>query len=394
MTRKLKRKHPSGAVPSIDRRLFEATVQDMASDGRAVVKHPDGRTFFVPGAWLNERIQVRPTGQQGKVAFGHLVAVLEKSGARVIPSCPHHGHSDGKCGGCPWMMASSDGQLSAKVQRLTYALERLGASQSLQPIIAAPSPLGYRNRAQFKTDGRTLGYVSMRSNTLVPIDECKVLSDANQRSLTELLTSLPNQSWQPKGRSPWVTIDIDDQASDFQIDARMPFRQGNSAQNVVMQDWLAAECRRHKSDTAVLELFCGGGNFTEVLVKAGFTHIVAAEVGAVSLSDLASRDWPQVTPLEIDLFDEESVERLARRHKNTQLMVLDPPREGLKVRAPLLKKLRALETVLYISCDLATWARDAADFQASGFMIDAVTPIDLFPQTPHLELLSRLVRAR
>ncbi len=392
MTRKTKRKHPKRQAALIDERVFEATVQDIASDGRAVVKHPDGRTFFVAGAWLNERVQVRPTGQQGKVALGELVTVLEASGARISPSCPHHGHRAGDCGGCPWMMISSEGQVAAKVQRVAYTLERLGASEALQPIIAAPSPLGYRNRAQFKTDGQQLGYVSARTNALVAIDDCLVLSDVNRNTLRDLLTSLPNASWRPKGRLPWVTIDIDDDSSGFQIDQRMPFRQGNSTQNLVMQNWLADECRHHSPETHVLELFCGSGNLTEVLVSTGFKSIVAAEVGEASLAALAARAWPAVTVLAADLFDEEAVEALVRRHKNTQLLVLDPPREGLKVRAPLLKKLKNLKTIFYISCDLATWTRDVADFQAGGFSVDSVTPIDFFPQTPHLELMSRLTR--
>ena len=394
MTRKPTRTHRRKVVARIDTRLFEATVQDLASDGRGVVKHPDGRTFFVAGAWLGERVQVRPTGQQGKVAFGEVAAVLDPADTRVPPSCAHHGYSDGDCGGCPWMMVDYSAQLAAKQQRVAQTLARLGASATLQPALAAPKALGYRNRAQFKTDGRHLGYVSARSNHLVPITDCKVLSEPNRLTLKNLLADLPNEVWQPKRREPWVTIDIDDQNDAVQIDQRLPFRQGNTAQNAVMRDWLASQCAPYDADTPVLELFCGSGNFTEVLVNAGFKQIAAAEVGEASLAGLAAHNWPQVTPLAVNLFDEAAVETLAQQHKNTSLLVLDPPRDGLKVRAPLLKKLRALETVFYVACDLATWARDVADFQQAGFMIASVTPVDLFPQTPHIELLSKLVRAK
>lgn len=394
MTRKPTRTHRRKMLARIDTRLFEATVQDLASDGRGVVKHPDGRTFFVAGAWLGERVQVRPTGQQGKVAFGELAAVMDPAEARLSPACVHHGYSDGDCGGCPWMMVDYSAQLAAKQQRVAQTLARLGAIAALQPALGAPQPLGYRNRAQFKTDGQRLGYVSARSNHLVPITDCAVLSDTNRLTLRDLLRDLPREAWQPKRREPWVTIDIDDQSGAVQIDQRLPFRQGNTEQNRVMRDWLASQCAPYDRDIPVLELFCGSGNFTEVLVDAGFKHIAAVEGAEASLADLAAQNWPQVTPLAVNLFDETAVETLAQQHKNTRLLVLDPPRDGLKVRVPLLKKLRALETVLYVACDLATWARDVADFQRAGFNVESVTPIDLFPQTPHVELLSKLVRAK
>lgn len=394
MTRKPTRTHRRKVATRIDTQLFEATVQDLASDGRGVVKHPDGRTFFVAGVWLGERVQVRPSGQQGKVALGDVAAVIDSTDARVTPSCVHHGYSTGDCGGCPWMMVNYSAQLAAKQQRVAQTLERLGAIAALQLALGAPEPMGYRNRAQFKTDGRHLGYVSARSNHLVAITDCAVLSEPNRLTLKNLLADLPNEAWQPKRHQPWVTIDIDDQDDSVQLDQRLPFRQGNSAQNAVMRDWLASQCAPYDADTPVLELFCGSGNFTEVLVNAGFKHIAAAEVGEASLAGLAAHNWPRVMPLAVNLFDEASVEILARQHKNTRLLVLDPPRDGLKVRAPLLKKLRALEAVLYVACDLASWARDVADFQLAGFVIESVTPVDLFPQTPHIELLSKLVRAK
>jgi 23S rRNA (uracil1939-C5)-methyltransferase len=73
--------------------------------------------------------------------------------------------------------------------------------------------------------------------------------------------------------------------------------------------------------------------------------------------------------------------------------LLDPPRDGLKVREPLLANWKELTWVFYISCNPATWARDVKDFTEKGFTLLEVTPIDLFPQTPHLEIMSVLHRA-
>ncbi len=109
------------------------------------------------------------------------------------------------------------------------------------------------------------------------------------------------------------------------------------------------------------------------------------------MAALMARGLSGVSAETQNLFDATSVETLARRQSLTQLLVLDPPRDGLKVRLPLLKRLRKLETVVYISCDVATWARDCADFMARAFCSHKV-PLDMFPQTPHIEVLSVLRR--
>jgi 23S rRNA (uracil1939-C5)-methyltransferase len=95
----------------------------------------------------------------------------------------------------------------------------------------------------------------------------------------------------------------------------------------------------------------------------------------------------------LNLFSVPAVEAWISEREKIRVLVLDPPREGLKVRAPFLSALAELETVIYVACDIATWARDCKDFMAQGFRLARVTPLDLFPQTPHLEVLSVLTRA-
>ena len=71
---------------------------------------------------------------------------------------------------------------------------------------------------------------------------------------------------------------------------------------------------------------------------------------------------------------------------------MDPPRSGVPVREPLVEGLRDVHSLVYISCNLATWRRDCRDFMAAGFELTRVTPLDMFPHTPHIEILSVLVR--
>lgn len=379
------RKSKSPAAPFIGR------VRDLASDGRAFIADEQGRIYLVSGAWLGERVEVEPTGAKGTMGFGRATAIIEASPARRQPSCVHHGDTPKHCGGCPWMFIDYAEQVSVKQQRIVAQIIKMGAPECvLKPAIASPSEWSYRNRAQFKTDGRQLGYLAARSHALIDVEHCPVLNEANQKQLAELRAQLPKDNWAAGRSALWRTLDIDDQLSSPSLDARLAFRQGNSEQNRTMLQWLAEKIAHLDPARSVLELFCGSGNFTSVLAgRFATVHGVEADESAVSA--LQALKLPGVTAEICDLFDDAAVDSLMKRQSATQVLVLDPPREGLKIRAPL-RHLRAVEVVIYISCDVATWARDCKDLIEHGFALAEVQPLDLFPQTPHIEILSVLRR--
>ncbi len=107
-----------------------------------------------------------------------------------------------------------------------------------------------------------------------------------------------------------------------------------------------------------------------------------------AIANLGALNLPGVSTQVIDLFKDGALEALIKRHK-PNLLLLDPPRDGLKSLAQLKAKKSELNTILYISCDLATFTRDAAQLQANGYGLSCVQPLDLFPQTPHVEILAR-----
>jgi len=213
---------------------FEGRVRDLTSDGRGVVSHPDGRTFFVPGLWLDEVAEIRVVGRQGKVGLGQVITLKKADPQRREAPCRHHGYSPNHCGGCPWMFMPYEAQGAAKLRRLQSTLESLGDSSTrLDGLLAAPEELGYRNRAQLKTDGSKLGYVAAGTRTLVDITDCPILTASNGETLTSLRKALPNPTWRAR-KQEWQTIDLDDTLKGPSLNQRLPFRQGNTQQNVVI----------------------------------------------------------------------------------------------------------------------------------------------------------------
>ena len=370
---------------------FEGKVRDLTSDGRGVVSHPDGRTFFVPGVWIDEVAEIRVVGRQGKVGLGQVITLTKADLQRREAPCEHHGYSADHCGGCPWMFMPYQVQSAAKLRRLKSTLEDLGdGTAQVDGLLAAPKELGYRNRAQLKTDGSKLGYVAAGTRTLVDVTACPILSARNGESLASLRQALPNPNWRGR-KQDWQTIDLDDNLEEPSLNKRLPFRQGNTQQNAVMREWLAQAIASMPPDAPVLELFAGSGNFTEVLASH-FKTVVAVEGDQQALQQLSDVAPERVQAHALNLFSVPAVEAWVNEKQGIRVLVLDPPREGLKVRTPFLKELAELETVIYVACDLATWARDCKDFLAQGFRLAQVTPLDLFPQTPHLEVLSVLTR--
>ena len=227
--------------------IFNATVRDLSSEGNGVVEHPSGKTFFVPGVWRGEQGEFRITGFKGRYGFAELVMLTQASTARTEAPCIHHGFSAGQCGGCPWQFVSYQAQLEAKQKRVEDSLSRLekAPSEKIKKIWESPKTSGYRNRAQLKTDGEKIGYVSLSTNRIAAIDDCLILNEKNRNTLQQLLKTLPRKDFRPTNRKrrdkrQWQTLDIDDQTSADTVEPgkRKPFRQGNSEQNERMRVWL------------------------------------------------------------------------------------------------------------------------------------------------------------
>jgi len=373
---------------------FEGVVVDIASDGRGVVKREDGKVFFVKGVWLGERALIKPTAAKGSIGFGVAVKVIEASPARQQAPCDHHGFSSAECGGCPWAFVSYEAQCDVKRQRVKGALDKLQPKSGVEvDLIQADSPWGYRNRMQFKTDGKKLGFFGSGSHELVDILDCPVLSNKNQKTLASLRQTLPNRRWSSDKRrgKHWVNLHIDEASEEPSVDVRLPFRQANDAQNLRMLDWLEQVVGLADDSSQVLELFAGNGNLTQVLA-AKFAAVTAVEADINSVQSIAEHHWPGVETRICDLFQKKEVDALVAAMTSSDLLVMDPPREGMNLTPTLVAGLKRLRTVIYISCNVATWARDSAAFIDAGFSFTRVAALDMFPQTPHVEILSLLQR--
>ena len=376
---------------------FTSTVTHLSQKGLGVVKNAqDNTSYFVYGTWPGDsgefEVLDKPLNNK-KFAYARLIKLIQPSRHRQAPPCPYATADEHACTGCSWMIADYANQLEQKHNRFVYAMQRVGfdvASLSIGPVHSAPEIDGYRNRCQVKTDGTRLGFVSENSQAIIPIEDCIVLNDRCRSLLKTAIRQLPNSSWRTASQDDWHFIDLDDdmQPSDIRIDCKRHFKQGNTSQNEWMKSWLKQQLENIAHLGKVVELFCGSGNFTSIIASSDCTSVLGYESDAHAIERLAAKKLTNVTPVMVDLFNAGVWKKIYRQVCDAQTLVLDPPRAGLKKHSGFFDSFTALETILYVSCNPETFARDAWFFKQHGFSPDTIQLIDLFPHTPHIEILA------
>lgn len=374
---------------------FESYIKGLTFKGLGVAQHPNGQVFFVRGAWPGDVGVFEIESVEKNYGYAKLIELTKKAEGRREPPCPHLGYEVGKCGGCPWMIVDYPSQLKEKDKLVSHLLERasvLTDRTNIKSIIGSPNEFSYRNRAQFKTDGNILGYVSSQSNELAQIEDCIVLSDKNREILKKTKSQLPKSDWKPKDKWNWNFIEIDEQLKEIELNKRRPFQQANDNQNSNMKEWLKTISNSLKKNQNVMELFCGSGNFTETLSQVGFQKILAAEVSDQAICELKEKNFQNVEALREDIYKPQAWEKLKKFMPDPQVLFLDPPREGFPEIHNFIKAFPSIQHIIYVSCDLSTYVNDVKKLRGQKFELVEIQPIDQFPQTPHVEILSYLNR--
>jgi len=364
------------------------------------------------------------------------------------------GEEDRLCGGCEWLHLEYGLQLRQKERALAEALRRIArlapGSYPLRPAVPSPARLRYRSRAKFHLDrtSNRLVFFRRRSHEPVRLSECQLLvpeldglreavgpalsqarlaprevalewsdhqaagaallrfpevGDGVRRRAEDLLAAVPHLAG--------VVLDADGDGrvkpapvligAPVLLHERVPgqpgpgiarsrpdvFQQANRSANAGLVR-VALDLLRPDGED-VLELFCGSGNFTAPLARRA-RSVSAVEVQGPAL-DLARAD---VGGGAVRFFAGDALVlggAFAREGRRFGGVLLDPPREGMRGLGPLLRDLAAPRAV-YVSCDPATFARDLKAAAAVGYRAAEVVPVDMFPQTHHVECVALLER--
>ncbi len=398
---------------------------DLKAQGDVLVKFKS-KDIFIPFALANEEIAFETDGR----GRGKITKIIVPSPERIEPICKYYT----KCGGCKFQHMETKAYLSFKKEVLIKTLRQKGIECSIDDIIAIPAHT--RRRATFNSvtagSSHWFGFNSIKSGNVVTIDSCPLLTP----ELEVLIPALKKQCFGITGdvavtaaeggfdilitakkypefgfleklgefayannvaRVAWRAAESDEPEKLAEITQPMveigtkvlplpmaAFLQASKEAQKVLAD-LVLEAISSDSPKQIVDLFCGIGSFT-IPLKDAFpaAKIIGYDSFAPSVNVLN-----RVVPAKVqDLF------RCPLSHDELDkfdVVVLDPPRAGAfeQVKQIALSNLRK---VIYVSCNPASFARDAHELIKAGYKIERITPVDQFVFSPHLEIVACFIK--
>lgn len=422
---------PSATWPD----TLELTLDGIAQGGDAVGRWQE-RVVFAAGGIPGERVVVRLRERHESYARGDVVAVLTASPDRTEPRLPGASHM-------PWQHISPDAQQRFRRQILADQLAKFAgvAPELVEATALASKPWEYRSSARWHCEGRRVGYYAADTRLIAEIDYDPLLHPTLNQALAALRDALagePNdvqpldvtlrlseahgycvaamrgrgerrrlaERWRalcpplagvvftapPPHTVPPVGVDTLVEELDDLTFLLCPttFFQVNVAAATTLLNLIRAGFG-YQVGGRLLDLYCGAGAFTLPLARTA-VEVVGVEEYAGAVADAErSAAVNHISNVRFVVGRAEVV--LDQLAGDFDAIVLDPPRRGChpRVRQALLD--RAPRRIVYVSCHPATLARDLHTLIGGGYTVERVTPVDLFPQTPHVESVVVLVRS-
>jgi 23S rRNA (uracil1939-C5)-methyltransferase len=426
------------------KRAFTVEIEKMVYGGQGMGR-VEGKVVFIPFTAPGERVEAEVVREKKDYAEASLKRIESPSPRRRNPFCPVYG----ECGGCHYQHFAYEEQLRLKEEAVRETLHRVSrkASFEILPIIPSPTDRGYRIRAQMKAGvlagKRVLGFYAWRTHQVCSVQGCPLLHPLANRILSGL-----NRYFQKRKDIPLKGVDIQVSPDEGQgvlslrlegpwdiermeeIGGEVPeikgilvegkektswgephlwykgpemggkklflhaggksFVQVNPDQNRNLIGKVLKWAVLNKDEKAV-DLFCGSGNFSLPLaLRCEKVWGVDQDGEAIDSARANARRnlidnctfWAGTA--------EEGIGRIRRETGSVDLVVLDPPRVGALSALNPLVSLHPRK-ILYVSCEPPTLARDLARLVSLGYNVKRVQPLDMFPQTYHIEMVAELM---
>jgi len=385
------------------------TIEKMVEGGDGFARNA-GKTVFVSGALPSEEVMVKVVEDKGDFSRAIVEGFLRKSEDRVLPPCSYYE----LCGGCDLQHVRSESQSGYKVAICKENLKRIGgldvdsSEMAVRQLPVATGEFwGYRSRVRFHVDIETgrAGFLARKSDELVDIASCPILCKSLNRLLGEKRPLLikaakmrrASEGWQKTKRYVEVPafagdkglslssheVSVEVCGKNFLVDSNV-FFQSNRFVLPAMIDFV----RDHISGNRIMDLYSGVGTFAAFVEGEG-KSVIAVERDERCL-ELAKKN------LHATEFFTQSTEHWVRSRKGEKVstVIVDPPRGGLDVAVVKALGLWRPKTIIYVSCNSVTLARDIKRFTEFGYKVSVFQVFDLYPQTSHVEMAVCMEKTR
>jgi 23S rRNA (uracil1939-C5)-methyltransferase len=427
--------------------LLEVEVDSLAFGGRGVAR-ADGFVVFVSGALPGDRVRAEITKGKKRFAEARTVELLCPGADRIPDRCVHGGEP---CPGAPWQGLAYESQLAHKQDQVAEALRRIGDLEGfeLEEIVAAPEQWRYRNKLEYSFGPAEGGEVALgfhargRWDLIVDVDDCKLASEAGNAArngvrewarqegvsaydgrshegvLRNLVVREGRRTGQIQTRLVTSAAALPEPPTDLHTTIEGDSGGTDGPTGVIGEELLREELCGLKLAMSHGAFFQTNTEMAERLyaVAAEFAGLSGSErvfdlfcgIGTIGLT-MAARAG-EVWGLEIVPEAITDAERNARRNEienihflaanartgvrpllvqtgKPDVVVVDPPRAGLSQK--IVRRVLECEAkkIVYVSCNPTTLAPNAAQLTEAGYTLRKVRPVDMFPQTPHIECVA------
>ncbi len=426
---------------------FEAKIEDLAYGGRGIARR-EGYVVFVGGALPGDRVRARVGKSKKGYAEASAIEILEPSPERVAETDVHQGEA---CPGAPWQALPYERQLEIKEQQVGEALSRIGRLEGfeLDPIIPALEQWRYRNKVEYsfgeQEDQLVLGFHPRgRWDQVLDIEDCHLSSAATNKAKNDVLEWAKQEglsAYDPHDhRGVLRNLVVREGRRTGQVQTRLVTSVANfpkppvdlhtvidgpSGSTSGPTGVLGEEVLRERIFDLSIQLshdsfFQTNTEMAEKLygVAADYAGLTGSEklfdlycgVGTIGLSmaGQAGKVWgleivadaianAKRNALSNGINNAEFVAANARtglrplieKAGKPDVVTIDPPRAGLS--AKIVRRVIECEAkrIVYISCNPTTLAPNAAQLVEAGYRLVRVRPVDMFPQTPHIECVAQ-----
>lgn len=392
---------------------LDVTPHGVAVGGDAVARDLDGRVVFVAGALPGESVRVRVRAAKTRFVHAEVVEVLEAAPDRVDPACPHVAEG---CGGCGWAHVDPATQRRLKAEMVAEALARIGHLDEVPVVEPGPTlaPSGFRTTVRAAVTGGRTGYHKAASSDRLAVDSCRVahplaeelLVDGRFGDADEVVIRVGARTGErmvrvdPRaddvhvpddvvvvgadelagGRRAWIHEEVAGVQLRTSADSFFQSRpDGADALVAAVADAIAGLDR----SSTLADLYCGVGLFAATVGRDWRTVAVERSRSAVADArvNLAGTGAKVIGA---------GVERW--RPSPAGAVVADPPRSGLGRQGVAKVAATGAERLVLVSCDAGSLGRDAGLLVGQGWTLERVRLVDLFVDTPHIEVVSTFTR--
>lgn len=364
--------------------VLKVTIKKLDHFGRGIA-YEDNHIIFVFDALTDEEVMIKITKLKKDIAEAIVLNYLTVSPKRIKPLCPYYQ----LCGGCHLSHMDIKEQLIYKENKVKEIMNKYAKldTKVIEPIIGT-SQYYYRNKANLKIKGNKIGYYKEGTNELVPINECLLLDKRINALLPTIkakdtVTIRVGEEVMIDSSRPYITMHVGNYR--YQVSPSAFFQVNNEGclklYNKIKE---YAALTGHEQ---VLDLYCGVGSIDLFLAKEA-KEVHGIEINESAINDAkANAKLNHITNISFEVGDITKIEI----DYQADVIVIDPPRSGLtKEVINWLQNCKATK-IIYVACDPLTLARDLKAL--TNYEVKALTPLDMFPNTYHVENIALLVKA-